>query len=192
MGLPAENMDKIRQGIRLLLDGLGEDPERNGLSDTPQRVAKLYADILDGNYIKLAPPTAFEPELYEGNVAVHHVPFYAFCEHHLLPFYGFVSIGYIPNNKLLGLSKLVRIFRHSCKKITIQERITQAAVDALNTQADPHGAICHVSATHMCMTLRGTKSPGSYTSTTAFSGEYEHDTELRQQFISEATSNRSM
>lgn len=186
MSMPEKNRQLIRDGVKLILRGLGEDMERNGLAETPDRVARLYEDVLDGNFIQLADPTAFEPESYNGVVAVHHVPFYAFCEHHLVPFMGTVAIGYLPDKRLLGISKLVRIFRYHCKKITIQERITQAAVDDLERIAKPRGVICHVSAAHMCMSLRGVKSHGALTSTLAYSGEFASSTELRQQFVSEA------
>lgn len=188
MSLPAENKQMIMDGVRLILQGLGEDPDRDGLKDTPMRVAKLYDDVLDGQYAPLPKLTTFE-EHYKGMVMVHHVPFYGFCEHHMLPFNGHFGIGYIPgkSGKVLGLSKLVRLFRHPCKRVGTQERITEAAVRLLKEHVQPEGGICYVTAEHTCMSLRGVKSPGAKTTTWAYTGVFETNTELRQQFIDQAS-----
>lgn len=185
MVLPAINEDKVRQAIQQLLLALGEDLNREGLRDTPDRVARLYSDILDGNFA--APPkiAAFKSEAYTGTVSVHHFPFYSFCEHHLVPFQGVAAVGYIPDELTLGLSKLVRLFRFHCKRVTIQERLTWAALEDIVKYAKPKGAIVHVQAEHMCMTLRGVKSPGSITTTMAYAGEFETNVTLREQFLNE-------
>lgn len=187
--LPAVNQVKIRQAVRLLLEGLGEDPEREGLRDTPARVAKLYGDIMDGQFIKLSDlkMTSFGDDTYNGIVMVHHVPFYALCEHHLLLFQGHFGMAYVPNKKILGLSKLVRIFRHFCKRPGVQERITEQSVDALMDIAACKGAMTYVTADHTCMTLRGVKSPGAMTTTIASRGCFNTEPEMRQLFINEAS-----
>lgn len=177
----------IEDGVRMILTGLGENVHRRGIKDTPARVAKLYDDVLDGQYTRLKEQTSFTGETYGGTIMVHHVPFYAFCEHHLLPFYGHMGIAYIPDEEILGLSKLVRIFRHACKKITIQERITEEAVKLMVSIAQPKGVMCYVCAEHTCMSLRGVKSPGSKTTTFDYAGEYKTNVELRQQFLNEAS-----
>jgi len=188
MSLPVESQYKIASAVEMILQALGEDVHRSGLKDTPERVARMYSDILDGNHHSCPPLTVFDGEAYEGQVMVHHVPFYAFCEHHLMPFYGHLGIGYIPTgSRVVGLSKLVRSFRYFTKKPTIQERITKQVVQHMMGQLKPEGAICVVQAEHMCMTLRGVKSPGSFTTTIDYDGVYTKDTELRQQFINEAT-----
>lgn len=187
MALPAANQKMIREGVKLILTGLGEDITRSGLADTPARVAKLYGDVMDGNYVDMPRMTSFEGETYNGAVMVHHVPFYALCEHHLLMFQGHFGMAYVPGKRILGLSKLVRIFRHFCKRPTVQERITEQAVDALMSIAEPLGAIVYVTAEHTCMTLRGVKSPGSMTTTVAHRGSFANDQEMRQQFIAEAS-----
>jgi len=187
MSLPEHNKAQVRMAARLLLSALGEDPEREGLKDTPDRVARLYSDVLDGQFAKPKESTAFKEEVYGNIVMVHHVPFYAFCEHHLLPFQGAVAVGYVPKVKLVGISKLVRMFRYWCKRITIQERLTNQALQSVIEATECAGAIVHVDAEHMCMTLRGVKSPGSSTSTIAYSGVFETDSELRARFMEIAT-----
>ncbi len=187
MALSKENKKKIEDGVRLMLEGLGEDLTRNGIANTPVRVAKLYEDILDGHFAELPELTSFDPEKFNGPVMVHHVPFYAFCEHHMLPFIGHFSMGYVPDKQVLGLSKLVRIFRQGCKRLTIHERITQEAVDLMMKEVQPKGAICYVTAEHTCMSLRGVKSPGSWTTTVAYKGIFEENPELRQLFVNEAS-----
>lgn len=187
MALPEKNFGMVEEGIRMILRGLGEDPSREGIKDTPRRVAKMYSDILDGQFIEAGEFTSFGGEDYEGSVMVHHVPFYAFCEHHMAMFHGHFGLAYIPRDRILGLSKLVRIFRVGCKKVTIQERITEEAVALLEKCAKPQGSICYVKAEHTCMSLRGVKSPGSLTTTVAYRGLYEENLELRQQFIHEAS-----
>lgn len=187
MAMPEDKLNLISTGVKLILKGLGEDPDREGLRDTPGRVARLYDDILDGRYIERQAMTAFVEDTAEGSVMVHHVPFYAFCEHHMLLFHGHFGMAYVPDKKILGLSKLVRIFRHGTKRLTIQERLTSEAVEHLVEQAVPKGAICYVTAEHTCMSLRGVKSPGAMTTTIAYRGVYEDDSELRQQFINEAS-----
>ena len=159
MALPQANQELIRRHVKGLLIALGEDPDREGLKGTPDRVARLYDDILDSRFGSKPQITVFEEEKYHGIIMVHHAPFYAFCEHHLLPFLGHFAVGYVPDTTTIGLSKLVRIFRFYSKRVTIQERLTEQAVDAVMTLVKPHGAIVYVSAEHTCMSLRGVKSP---------------------------------
>lgn len=184
MAIPKDKLAQLEGHIRGILECLGEDPERDGIRDTPKRVARLYDDVLDGRFA--APPsiTSFK-ENYGGSVCVHHFPFYSFCEHHLVPFQGKAAIAYIPNEKTLGLSKLIRIFRYHCKKITVQERLTHDALNDVMRLCEPKGAIVWVCAEHLCMSLRGVKSPGSLTTTTAYAGEFETNQQLREQFLRE-------
>jgi GTP cyclohydrolase I len=186
MAFAIDRLEHIADIMRLLLKALGEDIHREGIKNTPERVARLYEDILDGNFTNPPRLATFVDENYGGIVNVHHFPFYAFCEHHLLPFYGEAAVAYIPDKKTIGLSKLVRLFRWHCKKITIQERLTNEALKTLVKLVKPKGALVHVAAEHMCMTLRGVKSPGSKTSTTAYFGELETNITLREQVLQEA------
>ncbi len=186
MSLPQSNYDKIKAAIRMLLEGLGENPDREGLIDTPDRVARMYSDVLDGRFSEPDEPTAFEEESYGHIVAVHHVPFYAFCEHHMAVFMGHFGMAYVPDKKVVGLSKMVRLFRHGAKRVTIQERLTTEAADLMMDLVKPKGVIVYANAEHTCMSLRGVKSPGSRTTTIAYRGLFEKDIELRQQFLQEA------
>lgn len=184
MALPSQpNQNQIALAVECILKALGLDVNSPEFADTPERVARLFDDCLDGMFIDPPKLTSFPSNGYEGVIQVHHVPFYSWCAHHLVPIFGHFSIGYIPSNRLLGLSKLVRIFRHGCKVPTTQEEITKRAVDLLTSTVKPKGVICYVEAEHMCMTLRGVKSPGSLTSTTSYSGEFETNQELREQFL---------
>jgi len=183
--LPEKNFENVKKIIRALLIELGEDPNRDGLKQTPERVASLYSDILDGNFHKQPEIKFFEEATYDNIVVVKGVPFYAFCEHHLLMFFGTVAIGYIPDKRVAGLSKLVRVFRYYAKRPTIQERLTAQTVDAIMKAVQPKGVIVHVEAAHTCTTLRGIKSPGALTTTVAYRGAFIEDGALRQQFLDE-------
>jgi GTP cyclohydrolase I len=184
--IPKDKMQLLEMHVRGILECLGEDPNRDGLKDTPRRVARLYDDVLDGRFC--APPvmTSFKDENYGGVVNVHHFPFYSFCEHHLVPFQGHAAVAYIPNELTVGLSKLVRAFRYHCKRVTIQERLTRDALDTIVAATQPKGAIVWAQAEHLCMSLRGVKAPGAKTTTTAYYGVFETDIQLREQFLREA------
>lgn len=186
MALPENNKLMIMRGIRLVLEGLGEDPDREGLRDTPRRVAKMYSDILDGRFDDMARIAKFQDEdetVIDSTVMVHHVPFYAMCEHHMAVFYGQFGVAYQPSDALIGLSKLVRVFRHFAKFVTIQERLTQQTADALQKMLNPKGIVVYVCAEHTCMSLRGVKSPGSKTTTIATRGVFTEDSSLTEQFL---------
>lgn len=189
MGLNIVSRHNIVKAVGTIIEALGHDLNDPMFKDTPRRVSNLYADILDGNFRKLGPQTKFPntgSSAYEGMVAVHKVPFYAFCAHHMLPFQGHFGMAYIPGENVLGLSKLIRIFRHHCKRLTTQEELTKSALTSLCEAIQPQGAAIYVVAEHMCMTLRGVKSPGSLTTTMDFSGMFKTTSELRQIFIEEA------
>lgn len=189
MALPEENKRVIRRAVRSILKALGEDVSREGLKDTPKRVADLFDDVLDGNFGAKPKTTMFTVEEKQHQiVAIHGAPFYGFCEHHLLPFVGCISVGYVPWKNILGLSKLIRIVRHHSKRVTIQERLTEDAVDEIMDLALPRGAIVYVRAEHLCMSLRGVKSPGAKTTTIAYRGIFEDNLQLRNQFLAEAAS----
>jgi GTP cyclohydrolase I len=189
--LPQENEDRIKDAVRTILSALGEDVNRPGIVDTPNRVARMYSDILDANFTEPPRIALFDVDdtssipygTRNDIVLVNRVPFYAYCEHHLAVYFGEFALGYIPGSKVLGISKLVRLFRWCTKRISIQERITQQAVDLIMTHATAQGAACWVSAEHTCMTLRGVKSPGSKTVTTSYAGIFAEDTGLQERFL---------
>ena len=180
----------IQEATRLLLLGIGCDPDEGHFKQTPYRVARMYDDIMDANFTDISHErwTTFPNEGYRGVVMCHHVPFYSFCAHHLLPFMGHFALGYIPGGgEILGLSKLVRIFRLGSKKPTTQEDLTQEAVSTVRgVLPDCEGVICHVDAEHTCMSLRGVQAHGARTTTVAYAGVFETDIPFRTQFLSEA------
>ena len=162
------DMDRIEQGVRLILEGIGEDLTREGLVDTPARVARSMQEIYSG--INQSPNDLFEVTFDVDShemVVVKDIPFYSMCEHHLLPFYGMVHIGYIPsgNGRVCGLSKLARCVEVFARRPQIQERMTQQIAQAIETGIGAEGVIVVVEAEHMCMSMRGVSKPGSKTRT---------------------------
>jgi len=164
---------KIEQGVRLVLEGIGEDSDREGLKKTPARVAKMYEEILEG--MGQDPDELFETTFDEGHqelVIVKDIPVYSLCEHHLLPFFGVAHVAYIPNEtgRICGISKLARLVDLYAKRPQVQERLTSQIADKLVDEMHPAGAMVIVEAEHMCMTMRGVKKPGSKTMTSAVRG----------------------
>ena len=174
--------DKIKRAIRDILEAIGEDPDREGLIDTPDRVARMYEEIYAGlhqdpkDHLKVI----FQDEEHEELVLVRDVPFYSCCEHHLVPFFGKAHIAYIPKGgRLTGLSKLARVVETFAKRPQLQERITKGIADIIMEELNPYGVIVVVEAEHMCMTMRGVKKPGSKTITSAVRGAFENDPSTR-------------
>lgn len=165
---------------------VGEDPNRPGLLETPKRVANMYEEIFAGltedpkQHIKL-----FDEVSNDEMVIVKDIPFYSMCEHHLLPFFGMAHIGYIPSdNKIIGLSKLARIVNNFAKKPQVQERLTSDIADFLNDNLQPKGVAVIMEAEHMCMTMRGVKSAGAKTQTSALRGIMRTDAKTRAEVLS--------
>jgi GTP cyclohydrolase I len=174
------NKDLIEKGVKFLLQGIGEDPNRPGLKETPARVAKFYAEWkANGESIKY---TAFE-EKYNSMVIVKNIPFFSLCEHHLLPFYGKASIAYIPNGKVVGLSKLVRVLKKYANRPQVQERIGKQVCDELERELDPQGVMIKIEAEHLCMAMRGVKTPGAVTITEEVRGLFFHANQTRQEAV---------
>ena len=172
---------KVEEGIRLILEGIGEDITRPGLVETPQRIANMYKEIYGGMdqdasvYLEKTFP-AINNEL----VLEKDITFYSTCEHHLLPFYGKAHIAYIPDDKVVGLSKLARTVDVFARRAQIQEQMTAQIAEAIMTSLKPKGVMVILQAEHMCMTMRGIKKPGSQTMTYVCRGEFEHNPELQQ------------
>lgn len=169
---------KIEQGVRLILEGMGEDPGREGLVDTPARVARACAEVcsgMDGDPSQLF-RVSFEAGHHEP-VLVRDIPFYSLCEHHLLPFFGVAHVAYLPGEegRVCGISKLARLVELYARRLQLQERLTDQVADTLCEYLDPKGVLVLVEAQHMCMTMRGIAKPGSTTVTVAARGVYEHD-----------------
>lgn len=171
------NTAQIEEAVRLILEAIGEDPNREGLLDTPKRVAKMYEEVFMG--LNQDPKEYFQTvfgEDHEELVLVKDIPFYSMCEHHLVPFFGVAHVAYIPKNgKVTGLSKLARAVEAVAKRPQLQERITSTVADSILETLDPHGVMVVVEAEHMCMTMRGVKKPGSKTITSAVRGVFAED-----------------
>lgn len=159
--------DKVKEATRLLLEGFGDDPTRDGLKDTPDRVAKMYQEIMNG--YDLNPRdciTEFDNDGdYHGAVCVQDIPFYTFCEHHLALFAGKLHIAYKPGSRIVGLSKLVRMARVYAKRPQVQERLTKQIADAIHEELCPFWVVVMVEAEHYCMSIRGVRTPGTKTIT---------------------------
>lgn len=177
---------KIQQAVRLILEAVGENPDREGLQDTPKRVAKMYEEAFSGLHVdpRFYFETVFE-EQYEELVLVKDIPFYSMCEHHLVPFYGKAHVAYIPRNgRVAGLSKLARCVEAVSRRPQLQERITATVVDTIMETLEPHGAMVVVEAEHMCMTMRGVNKPGAKTVTSAVRGVFTDDATKRSEVLS--------
>lgn len=178
------NQDKIRQAVRLLLEGIGEDISREGLIDTPDRIARMYTEIFSGMEEDAGEhlSRAFHADNSEM-VIEKDITFHSVCEHHMLPFFGKVHIAYIPNGKVVGLSKLARTVEVFARRLQLQEQLTGQIADALMRNMKPKGVLVMVEAEHMCMTMRGIKKPGSQTVTLARRGAFETDPLLEERFF---------
>ncbi|MFN3974040.1 MAG: GTP cyclohydrolase I FolE [Dehalococcoidia bacterium] len=177
--------ERIRQAIRDILEAVGEDPGREGLRGTPQRVADMLREVLCG--LQEDPRTflaqGFSAEGPQGLVLVRHIPFYSLCEHHLLPFFGHAHIGYIPRERIVGASKLVRAFEALARRPQLQERLTNQMADALYEALHPRGVFVVVSAEHLCMSMRGVQKPGARLVTQALRGEETRSPERFREFL---------
>jgi GTP cyclohydrolase I len=178
------NREKIKEGISLVLEGMGENPRREGLVDTPERVSKLYEEVLSG--MEEEPwdhlSRTFTSQ-YQGIVLEKDIPFYSICEHHLMPFFGKAHVAYISDGKVVGLSKLARTVDIFAKRLQIQEQMTDQIADAIITALSPKGVMVLVEAEHLCMTMRGVKKPGSKTVTMSIRGAFQDDPRLQEQFF---------
>ncbi len=174
---------KIEQGIRLLLEGIGEDPQREGLVETPERIARMYEEICGGMYDSAEKhlQKTFKAENAEM-VVEKDITFYSMCEHHLMPFYGKVHIAYIPDGKVVGLSKLARTVEVYARRLQLQEKMTVEIADALMKYLAPKGVMVWAEAEHMCMTMRGVKKSGSKTVSVATRGVFEENERLQNMF----------
>jgi GTP cyclohydrolase IA len=177
--------EKIKKGIRLVLEGIGEDPERAGLKDTPARVADMYAEIFSGIVADteqlLKPMTG---ESHDEMVMIRDIPFYSVCEHHLLPFIGKAHIAYIPGaGKIVGISSLAKALEALAKRPQVQERLTAQLVDLIVSHLKPRGAMVVIDAEHLCMSMRGVKKPGSHVVTSAVRGTFRSKESTRIEML---------
>lgn len=176
--------DKIEEGIRLLLEGIGEDTTREGLVDAPNRVARMYEELCAGMNQDPMEHLSKTFSCDNENVVIEKdITFYSTCEHHLMPFYGKAHIAYIPNGKVVGISKLARTVEVYARRLQIQEQMTNQIADAIEDCLGAKGVFVMVEAEHMCMSARGIKKPGSKTTTFAAKGVFETDENLRRDII---------
>ena len=175
--------EKVQQAIRLLLEGIGEDPEREGLIDTPRRVARMYSEVLAGMDEDAGQHLGRTFTATSGDMVLERdITFFSTGEHHLMPFFGKAHIAYLPDGKVTGLSKLARTVEVFARRLQMQERLTGQIADAVMDELSCKGVMVMVEAEHTCMTMRGVKKPGSSTVTVAMRGAFEKDTALQTQF----------
>jgi GTP cyclohydrolase IA len=175
------DLEKIAAGVRLILEGIGEDPKRDGLQKTPDRVAEFYAELTEGMWIDAREHIVPLPgDSHDEMVLVKDISIASVCEHHLAPFTGKCHIAYIPKNgRIIGLSKLARIAEVFARRLQVQERLTQEIAKTLFDSLDPIGVMVVIEAEHTCMTLRGVKKPGAITITSAVLGGFRKDPRTR-------------
>lgn len=178
--------DKIEVAVKMILEAIGEDADREGLKDTPKRVAKFYCEVFSGLHEDPSDNlTVLFSENHEEMVIVKDIPIYSMCEHHLLPFVGKAHVSYIPKNgKVTGLSKLARVVEGYARRPQLQERLTSQIADTINSILDARGVLVVIEAEHMCMTIRGIKKPGSQTVTSAVRGLFETNPATRAEAFS--------
>ena len=173
--------EKIMEGVRLILDGIGEDINREGLLETPDRIARMYEELAAGYTDDAAKHLAKRFHVDNNDMVVEKdIHFYSFCEHHMLPFYGTAAIAYIPDGEVVGLSKMARTVEVYAKRFQLQERLSAQIADAF---MNPKGVMVLIEAEHMCMTMRGIKKPGTKTVTAVTRGVFDNNEELQNRFF---------
>lgn len=175
---------RIERAVRELLEALGENPEREGLRETPQRVARMYTEIFAGLYNdpRIHLQTQFD-EHHQEMVILRDIPFYSTCEHHLAPFHGVAHVGYIPDGKVVGLSKLARVVEGFARRPQLQERLTAQIADAIVDVLRPDGVAVVIECEHLCMTSRGVRKPGAKMVTSAVRGAFKSSAVTRAEFL---------
>ena len=182
---PRIDSARVEAAVRELLVSIGEDPRREGLVDTPRRIADMYAEILGGRMID---PTEYLKVGFEvahdEMVILRNIPFYSMCEHHFLPFHGEAHVGYVPDGRVVGISKLARVVEAFARRPQIQEQLTSQVANAIMDELHPDGVAVVVEAEHLCMTMRGVKKPGSRMVTSAMRGTFKKSDVTRGEFLS--------
>jgi GTP cyclohydrolase I len=177
---------KIERGVRLLLEGIGEDPDREGLLDTPHRVAEMCEEIIASESEDLSSiVAAIGSDTHQEMVLVRDITFHSLCEHHLTPFFGVAHVAYIPskNGSITGVSKIVRLVRTAAARLQLQERLTSTVADTLVSSLDPAGVLVLIQAEHLCMSMRGVRAPGSRVVTSAVRGIFQSSAATRAEVL---------
>lgn len=180
------DLEKIASAIEMILEAVGEDPNRPGLIDTPQRVARLYQELCYSTGVDAASEISCKfQEGTEGLVVIKDIEFTSLCEHHLVPFMGKAHVAYLPGNGVItGLSKVARVVELTARRLQVQERMTEEIADAILKGIEAQGVCVLLEAEHMCMSMRGIKKPGARTITTAFRGLFKEDQQMRSEVLS--------
>jgi len=177
--------ERVKAAVTELLHAVGEDPAREGLLDTPRRIAEMYEEIFGGlavdpaDYLKVGFEVA-----HDEMVILRNIPFYSMCEHHFLPFHGEAHVGYVPDGRVVGISKLARVVEGFARRPQIQEQLTSQVAEAIMGALKPDGVAVVIEAEHLCMTMRGVKKPGSRMVTSAMRGEFRASSVTRAEFLS--------
>ncbi len=180
------DQERIKRAVREIIAAIGDDESREGLRETPRRIAEMYAEIFDGleqNPIELLGVT-FDSGGHQEMVILKDIPFYSVCEHHFLPFHGVAHVGYIPRDRLAGISKIARVVEALAHRPQMQERLTSQVADSLMAGLQPTGVAVVLEAEHLCMTMRGVKKPGSRLVTSATRGTFRTSAATRAEFFS--------
>jgi GTP cyclohydrolase IA len=177
---------RIEKAVREIIEALGEDPTREGLAETPERVARFYAEVFGGIHNDPGDviDAFFGEEHYQEIVMVREIPFYSMCEHHFVPFHGQAHVAYMPQGRVTGLSKLARLVDGFARRPQMQERLTAQVADCLDARLDPLGVLVVIEAEHLCMSMRGVKKPGARTVTSAVRGVMETNPATRAEAMS--------
>ena len=178
------DLERIEKAVLEILEAVGEDPDREGLKDTPARVGRMYAELLEG--MRHDPSEHLDSifhETYDEIVLLRDIPFYSICEHHMMPFIGKAHLAYLPHGCVLGVSKLARIVDAFARRLQVQERLTDQIADFLMTNLKPKGVAVILEASHSCMTIRGIKKPGAMMVTSALRGIFKKDPRSRSEVL---------
>jgi GTP cyclohydrolase I len=183
--MQAMDLKKIEKGVRLILEGVSENPDRAGLKTTPQRVARMFSEILGGIHENPEKHLrAIHQEKHDEMVLIKNIPLYSMCEHHLLPFAGVAHVAYIPKGgRIVGLSKIARVVDSLSRRLQVQERLTKQIADLISDHLRPLGVMVVIEAEHMCMSMRGAKKPKSITVTSAVRGSFRNNPVTRAEAI---------
>ncbi|HIS32775.1 MAG TPA: GTP cyclohydrolase I FolE [Candidatus Limivivens intestinipullorum] len=178
------DQEKIKKGIRLILEGIGEDPKREGLLETPDRIARMYEELAGGMHEDPAVHLAKRFHVDNNEMVIEKdITFYSLCEHHMLPFFGKAHVAYIPDGEVVGLSKIARTVEVFAKRLQLQERLTAQIADAFMENLHPKGVLVMIEAEHLCMTMRGVKKPGAKTVTLTARGVFQDNDALQNTFF---------
>jgi GTP cyclohydrolase IA len=182
--MSGESKARIERAVREMIEAIGEDPQREGLVGTPERIAEMYAEIFGGIGVDPAEELAVSfDEGHQEMVVLRDVPFYSMCEHHLLPFHGVAHVGYIPNGRVVGISKLARVVEVLARRPQLQERLTGQIADTIVRGLRPEGVAVVIEATHLCMAMRGVRKPNSRVVTSAVRGLFQRAPATRAEFM---------